>query len=101
MPSKLTTEKFIEKSKLKHGDKFDYSKVDYSGAKCKVTIICKVHGEFTQTASDHLNGCGCQECDPTKRLTAETFIEKCNLLHNNKFDYSKVVYGKNNYEGSI
>ena len=98
MPSKLTTEKFIEKSKLKHGDKFDYSKVDYSGAKGKVTIICKIHGEFTQTASDHLNGCGCQECDPTKRLTAETFIEKCNLLHNNKFDYSKVVYGKNNYD---
>jgi hypothetical protein len=98
MPSKLTTEKFIEKSKIKHGDKYDYSKVVYTLAKDKVTIICKTHGEFIQTASDHLGGCGCQECDPTKRFTGDTFIEKSKLIHGDKFDYSKVVYGKNNYD---
>jgi hypothetical protein len=56
MPAKLTIEKFIEKAKLKHGDKWDYSKVNYVRSKDKITIVCKIHGDFIQTASDHLYG---------------------------------------------
>ena len=98
MPAKLTIEKFIEKAKLKHGDKWDYSKVNYVRSKDKITIVCKLHGDFIQTASDHLYGCGCPQCDPTKRLTAEDFISKSKSIHVDKWDYSEVVYGKNNYD---
>lgn len=56
------TESFIEKAKLVHGDKYDYSLVNYTGAKGKVDIICNDHGVFSQTANDHLNGCGCRHC---------------------------------------
>jgi len=98
MPKKLTNTEFIEKSKLKHGDKWDYSKVEYINSKNKVIIICKEHGEFIQTASDHLSGCGCPKCDKTNRLTTSNFIERSILVHGDKFDYTKTEYGNNNYD---
>ena len=98
MPSKLTTVEFIQKSILKHGQKWNYSKVNYTGSRDKIVIICKEHGEFLQTASDHLSGCGCPDCDPTKRLTEEDFIQKSKIKHGERYDYSKVRYGKNNYD---
>jgi hypothetical protein len=33
--------KFIEKAKNRHGDKYDYSKVEYVDSLTKVCIICK------------------------------------------------------------
>lgn len=57
-----TTEQFIEKSSKIHGDKYDYSKVEYTNNHTKVCIICPIHGEFWQTPSDHLSGRGCKEC---------------------------------------
>lgn len=38
--------KFIEFSKKKFNNKFDYSKVEYENATTKVCIICPEHGEF-------------------------------------------------------
>ena len=98
MPSKLTNEQFIEKCHLRHGDKWNYSLTNYTGTKNKVVIICKEHGEFIQTASDHLSGCGCPSCDSTKRMTTEIFIEKSKKIHGEKWNYSKVSYGNHNYE---
>jgi hypothetical protein len=37
---------FIEKARNIHGDRYDYSKVNYVNQRTKVTIICKEHGEF-------------------------------------------------------
>ena len=59
---KSNTEDFIRKSKLVHGDKYDYSKVNYVNNRVKVTIICPEHGEFVQKPLDHLHGSGCPEC---------------------------------------
>jgi hypothetical protein len=97
MPRKLTTFEFIDKSIQIHGDKYDYSETKYNGSRNKITIICKKHGNFTQTAYDHLSGCGCPECNPTKRLGGDKFIEKSKIIHGNKYDYSNAVYGDNNY----
>jgi hypothetical protein len=58
--NKLTTKEFIEKARLKHGDKYDYSKAEYTNSKTKVCIICPEHGEFWQTPGDHLDGHGCK-----------------------------------------
>ena len=62
MPNKKTKEEFIAKAKLVHGDKYDYSKVEYVGALTKVCIICPKHGEFWQEANSHLRGQGCPKC---------------------------------------
>jgi len=56
------TADFIKKSKLIHGEKYDYSLVNYKSSKEKVKIICKEHGVFEQIASSHLEGCGCPKC---------------------------------------
>lgn len=58
-----TIDKFIEKAKIVHGDKYDYSKSVYpNNNKEKININCKLHGLFSQTVSDHLTGYGCKEC---------------------------------------
>jgi len=80
-----------------HGNKYDYSKVEYITNNDKVVIICKEHGEFLQTPHSHLSGCGCCKCGiliVTKKqtLTQEDFIEKAINIHGNLYDYSQVKY---------
>lgn len=95
--AKLTTEEFIARAKAVHGDKYDYSKVEYVSAKNKVLIICKEHGEFQQTPQKHLAGQGCIKChrkSMAKRysLGKEKFLERANAIHNSLYDYSDVEY---------
>lgn len=60
---KKTSEEFILKAREIHGDKYDYSKVEYTDCKNKVRIICPIHGEFLQTPDAHTNGKrGCPKC---------------------------------------
>lgn len=88
-----TNKDFIEKSKLIHGDKYDYSKTIYINSYNKIIIICPVHGEFKQRASQHLEGYNCNECSKKlKSKTTEEFIEKAKLIHGDKYDYSLVKY---------
>ena len=85
--------KFIEKAKLVHGEKYDYSLVDYTESKNKVIIICSEHGEFQQRASGHLSGFGCSKCSHEKqKLTFNEFKEKAKTIHGNKYDYRLVDY---------
>jgi len=86
------TIRFIEKAIAVHGNKYDYSKVNYNNAKTKITIVCKEHGDFEQTPSNHLSGYNCQKCTNNMKLTKELFIERAVIVHENKYDYSKVYY---------
>jgi len=54
MSKKKTKEEFIKAAKEKHGDKYDYSKVNYVGALTKVCIICTKHGEFEHKKEKHV-----------------------------------------------
>jgi very-short-patch-repair endonuclease len=92
MGKKITTEEFINRCKLIHGDKYDYSLTEYRTLEDKVKIICKKHGEFNQSPNNHLKGHGCSSCAGSKKLTTNDFIYKANLIHNNKYDYSLVEY---------
>ena len=56
----------IERFKNVHGDKYDYSKVDYNVVKDKIKIICPVHGAFYQVAFDHASGNGCPKCQESQ-----------------------------------
>ena len=95
--AKLTTEEFIAKAKAVHGDRYDYSKVEYVNNQTKVCIICPIHGVFLQRALDHIKGSGCPECGKVKnvesrRKTLEQFIDDARKVHGDKYDYSKVKY---------
>ena len=92
MSRKLTTKEFITRAKDVHGDKYDYSLVEYVNARTKVRIICPEHGVFEQTPSEHLRKHGCLSCCGKKQLTTEEFIVRARDIHGDKYDYSLVEY---------
>lgn len=103
---KLTTNEFIEKAKLVHGDKYDYSKTEYINSKTKITIICKIHGEFLQTCSNHLKRKGCKKCASKKlsldrKSNTKKFIERAKKVHGDKYDYSRFIYINSHTKGII
>lgn len=51
--TRATKAEFLHKAKLRHGDKFDYTLVDYISNKHKVKIICPNHGIFEQIPQNH------------------------------------------------
>jgi very-short-patch-repair endonuclease len=89
---KLSQKIFIEKAKEIHGDKYDYSNVNYTGALNYVNIICPTHGMFRQHANSHLSGRGCSKCVGGIKKTQEEFIIRAKEIHDNKYDYSLVKY---------
>ena len=96
----MSTLTFMDKSRLVHGNKYIYTKVNYVTAKTKVVIICPKHGEFEQTPTNHLSGKGCSKCAKeiagTKlRKTTQQFIEEASIKHNNLYTYSKTTYKGN------
>ena len=89
---------FLEKAHIIHGDRYDYSLVDYQGSKKKVVIICKIHGEFSQTPDNHVSGkANCPVCAKLTQWiaitdTTESFIAKSKIKHGDRYDYSKSIY---------
>lgn len=45
-----------------HGDLFGYPNTIYVNARTRIKIECKIHGEFTQKPSHHIDGSGCPTC---------------------------------------
>lgn len=90
----MTTDEFICEAKRVHGDKYDYSKVDYKNAKEKVEVICPKHGSFWVTPNNHVSKkSGCPECSFRKKsLSNDEFIRKAETIHGKIYDYSKVKY---------
>ncbi len=96
---RLTKEDFIRKATERHGDLYDYSKVEYTNTRSKVVITCKLHGDFLQAAGHHILGIGCPECGKEKahatirtRKSTSKFIKDSTEIHGDKYDYSKSKY---------
>jgi hypothetical protein len=86
-----TFDDFIKIANKKHKDKYLYK--NYKSMKKKVTIVCKIHGDFNQMAYRHLLGNGCPNCaHESRRLNISDFTERSKYIHRNKYDYSKVEY---------
>ncbi len=90
-----TNTQFIEKSIKIHGNKYDYSLIEYKNNKIKVKIICPIHGIFEQTPVSHYKH-GCRKCDNDRKsipkITNNIFIKRSNDIHNNEYDYRLVDY---------
>lgn len=90
---KLTKEDFIATAQKVHGDKYDYSLVEYTNAQGIIKIICPTHGVFEQKASKHLySKCGCPHCAGNMRMTTQEFINESKSTHGNLYDYSETEY---------
>ena len=96
MSKRKTTEQFIKEAKKIHGDRYDYSKVEYVNTHTKVCIICHEHGEFMQVPQSHLKGCGCSKCGRIyvgKLLSKnDSFVKTAKNKYGDRYDYSKVEY---------
>ena len=90
-------DKFLQKCLELHSNKYDYSLVnEYKNSSTKVRVICRYHGVFEVTPDHHINRKqGCPEC---KKLGLNKFIEKSNIKHNSKYDYSLIKEYVNNKE---
>lgn len=103
---KMTTAEFIAKARGVHGARFSYRDTVYAGAHAKVTITCKKHGAFEQSATSHLAGTGCPTCSAgklkalgaSKRVSTEEWVKRFIACHGTKYDYSKTVAGKDQYQ---
>ena len=55
---------FLEAAKKLWGSAWDYSKCTYTVAHNKMVFGCRLHGDFKQTATNHLSGkSGCRQCN--------------------------------------
>jgi len=61
---RTTYEDFLSRSLSAHGNKYDYSKVEYKTTEDKVIIVCPEHGEFLMRPRAHYKDRrGCPSCD--------------------------------------
>jgi len=113
---KITQNEYIDKCKLYHGDKYDYSKTEYNGWNKNVTLTCLEHGDFNIRAN-YISVRGCQKCgfkklsDSHKKTTHKSKYYKGNInykpkkvyttsdfkidsinKHNDRYDYSLVDF---------
>jgi Zn finger protein HypA/HybF involved in hydrogenase expression len=91
------TKYFIQRARITHGKKYSYAKSIYVQARQKLTITCKKHGDFTQTADSHLRGTGCPGCAIDRRtaircMNTKDFVSKARKIHGEKYDYRSVRY---------
>ncbi len=92
---KLTNEQFIERAKEIHGNKYDYSKIEYVNQNTKIKILCYTHGLFEQRPDHHLAGHNCKLCSINIERFFDAkniFLKKANEIWKNFYNYSKVNY---------
>jgi hypothetical protein len=92
-----TKEIFVEVAVKIHGDKFDYSLVEYVNSMTHVLIKCNTCGDIlSQVPNSHLAGDGCVNCAGLKRRDNASFIVEARLIHGDLYDYSLVEYVNSN-----
>lgn len=89
-------DKFIATAREKHGDKYDYSSMSFTGIRKSINVICPEHGIFKVTASCHLDGAGCPECrkangNPIALTTARFMESLAKSRPDHGYDLSRVV----------
>jgi len=94
---RLGQDEFLRRAAQVHGEMYDYGQVVVTDFKSKVTIVCRQHGPFEQSPTDHLSGRGCKKCSfkemaERQRQPPSKFIERARLAHGDKYDYSLVEY---------
>ena len=99
----LTTEEFISRAKLVHGKRYDYSKTDLKkrDEKGRITITCRIHGDFKQKPNNHLIGKGCIKCAGIDKMTTDEFIRRSQKVHGDKYDYSKTNLENRDEKGRV
>ncbi|MGX0939577.1 putative GIY-YIG superfamily endonuclease/Zn ribbon nucleic-acid-binding protein [Cupriavidus metallidurans] len=85
----VTQADFLARALEVHGDRYDYSRAIYSGSNSKLTIVCRTHGPFEQTPSNHYKGKGCRACAGVQPYTLQSFVDRARSLHGDRYGYAE------------
>jgi len=100
MSSVKSNKYFIDEIKKIHGDKYDYSKINYINSYTNVIVVCPKHGEQNINPRIIIRGKICFNCGKEKKVktkkTTEYFINELKEIYGDTYDYSKVNYIRNN-----
>ena len=103
----VDTASCLEKMNRVHNFKYQYPEFSFISSRAKINIFCPIHNyTFSQRTSAHLDGQGCKFCKNEKigkRLvdTRSDFISKAQIVHQQKYDYSKIKYVNDKQKVSI
>ena len=103
-PKLTDPEKVIAQFRTVHGDRYDYSKMEYQGNHEKIIVVCPDHGEFSITPGNHKSGKTCVRCRPRvahNKLDTKSVIAQFKKVHGSRYDYSKVEYVNNTSKVTI
>ena len=103
---KSNKEDFVEKANKIHNNFYSYEHFNYVDSHTKSYITCPIHGDFLQSPTNHLSGCGCKECKSDKLKLSftsnkEDFVKKANKIHNNFYSYEHFNYSKSSEQSYI
>lgn len=96
----LSTEEFIRRSKVRFGEKFNYSCTKYVNQNTSIEIICPIngHGRVKMSPQAHLNSdygcpkCAREHCQNSRKISKDEFLVRAKNKYGNGFDYSKIEY---------
>ncbi len=95
--NRLTNNEIIKSFKKCHGNKYDYSRVNYINNSFPVEIICSLHGAFFQSPYSHKNGANCHQCAFSEKsrgshYTLDRLINDFKAIHGDTYNYQKVKF---------
>lgn len=90
-------EEIVDRFRKIHGEKYDYSLVDFKSMHTKVKIICREHGIFEQSPNDHAKGCGCPNCGEFCRIAKKIIpfsrvLKQFREVHGDRYNYREDTY---------
>lgn len=116
---RLSKKVLLERFHNRHGQRYDYSEMNYKTIHEPIKIICVEHGHFYQTPQEHFRSNGCVKCFPrtydhlakyrsgplqakvAKLHSKSEIVEKSKEIHGNKYSYPDLKSAKLNNEITI
>ena len=90
--AKLGQNEFILMLPKSITDKYDLSRVQYTGMRQDVEVVCPIHGSFMKRAELLAKGQGCQKCAGNAELSQSEFKRRAELIWGTTLDLTGAVY---------
>ena len=96
MGRKQTTKEYVEKCKLKYGDKYSYEKTKYVDKYTEVIITCSIHGDFKVIPAEFVRKTKNIECPKCRKYETSINKFKYNIrikefIHKYEYDFNSYV----------
>ena len=83
--NRMSFEEFVKRAIEHHQDRYEYYEDEYTLSSIKMRIKCKVHGDFWQVGTDHINGHGCKACgSDLNGFGRDNFVRLCDKNNSGK-----------------